>query len=143
MIVSKRRVQLRKLKLLAFLLFVTLLLLPIAVSFAQSADYSNSIQLTGDSVHAYSANTLYVTQQASSTYSNYLYVQTYGFVLNPLKNGDPNFDYYIFDTIVSSTANSNNEWYVTSNGFSDEHGPSISLTVNCVGSESVYEQPTP
>ncbi len=91
---------------------------------------------TGSSVNAYTLDhQLISVQENSSLKNNVISAQIRGVVLNPLNNSDPNWDYYVFDIYVS--ASPKNGWYVTSDDFDDEHGPSLNLTVNALSAASI------
>ncbi len=81
-------------------------------------------------VHAYSQNTYVVTQHKIDTNSNQISVQVYGFVLNPLYNGDPTYDYYVFDVYPAvSSGGSSNGWWADSAGLKSGNGPTFNFTV--------------
>ncbi len=84
-------------------------------------------------VHAYNSGSFTVSQQTQpDQYGDQVYSQVTGFVANPLCNGDPNFDYYIFDVYVAVSSGGNN-WYADSGGLSSWNGPTIRLNVTCSG----------
>jgi hypothetical protein len=98
-------------------------------------DSSGNIRKNGLAVHAYCNGQLSVIKQGYSSIYNTVSVQVNGFVLNPLNNSDRTSDYYMLD--LYATASPVSGWYVTSNDFNDEHGPSLNVLIDCIGSELI------
>jgi len=87
---------------------------------------------SGDTVHANPY--LSTSQTGSSSSGNTVLFQIYALGFNPLKDGDPNFDYYLFDIQAAATAASG--WSVDGSGKDDSHGPSLLVTATIQGCTS-------
>jgi hypothetical protein len=97
-------------------------------SLFSSADGSTNITELGCcTVHAYDSqgSYSYSNQSVPDSDGNYASATVTGFALNPLSNGDPNYDYYIFDIYASVSSASYANWWVDSNGLNDPNGPSL------------------
>ncbi|HZW56252.1 MAG TPA: hypothetical protein VFF30_08195 [Nitrososphaerales archaeon] len=105
----------------------------IPYSYATSSPNIN-ITESGPEVHAYSQGSYVVSDQTTSTNSNDIFIQLYGFAANPLFNNSPNYDYYIFDIYESATAASGSGWSVDSGGHASPNGDTINVTVSVCNS---------
>jgi hypothetical protein len=130
---------------LAIVGVVLLIISGIIISVSQSGTYLNAnneetetnrpVKL-GASVHAYTlSHQLYLEKQSNSIQGNSIAINLNCYILNPLNNSDPSSDYYVFNIFVSASAQK--PWYVTSNGFGDEHGPSLELTATTTPDEVI------
>ncbi len=115
-------------KLVVAILLVLVLTL-LTLNFA-NADSNIAITETNptQTVHAYSQGSYVVTNQNIDGNGNQVGAQIYGFAVNPLYNGDPTYDYYIFDVYVSVSSAAASGWYTDSAGLTSSNGPTFNVT---------------
>jgi hypothetical protein len=105
-----------------YIIAAVLISLGIESRFLVHADVSAPSE-TGDTVHANPFNT---TSQGTSPSGNQVYLQVYALAFNPLDDGDPQHDYFLFDIQVTTTP-ANGGWSIDTDGENDPNGPTIKV----------------
>lgn len=88
-----------------------------------------AITANGSALHAYYNGGLVARNSTSDSQSNSLNLEIRGFIENPLENGDPKYDYYIFSVFAATASNPPGSWWVDSSGLQDSNGVALELNV--------------